>query len=555
MYPLKLLYTKEIIIFTIKQNFSSQIDIKQSLVKARKLKELTNWQLMLIGHRGMGPSSILGSHFDRSYVLPENSLGSFNCAAMLGADGIELDVFASKDNNVMVIHDNELWKNVYGNDRSGRILPRSEVQHTYMVCQKTLSELKTLSIGPDREKIPTLEEVFVLVDQINMLRGQKELPFILNIEIKDNNIIAQDLLIKKIQKHIYNHNTRISFDNIYFCSFNHQCLKELKAQARSLGIFNIKIAASIKTATLFGKENVNPDFTVKEGATYDQNGLNYLKFLIEEQDFTAYDAVLWDISKPLVQLANDGGKQLHASTSDFRLSDLNPGFALFLLRISSSSEVPIYFKSDEVSRARDILVLQAEYMEEAYKERQKMLATEAYKERQQILAIEAKNERIILLEKEDQSHFSDISLDICLERPTPYSKQLSELINKKKKLEEKFEYVSRKVSTINTKLELVNIRKEISLIEQKLSSMELKNICIDTKNDSILATGNITMTNEERCCTLTYQNNLEKRKQEIDKLLIGVGVRSISFTKKHYLRLELLEIEDQFKSMCTLKLS
>lgn len=282
--------------------------MRQSLVGARRLKELTSEKLTLIAHRGMGPSSVLGSRFGSEYVLPENSLEAFKQAGILGADGIELDIFMSKDGHIMVIHDDELWRNVYGDDRKGRALPRHETQQTYKIGQKTLAELKALSIGPNGEKIPTLEEVFALADSINAIREKEGLPpFILNIELKDETAVEQGVL-EKIQRYKEeNPGTKVGFDSICFCSFHHECLKALKTRAAALRIEDIQIAPSIKTATLFGAEQVNPDFTVKKGATYDQQGLAYLRGLVEGQGFTAYDAVLWDVYAPLIQLAKEGG--------------------------------------------------------------------------------------------------------------------------------------------------------------------------------------------------------------------------------------------------------
>ena len=116
----------------------------------------------------------------------------------------------------------------------------------------------------------------------------------------------------------------VNFENICFCSFNHEALIDLKHESESRGIEAIKIAPGIKTATLFGKENVDQKtFVVKPDATYCEEGLKYLEDLIESNKFSAYDCSLWDLGASLIELAQTGNKQIHAYTSDFREYDAN----------------------------------------------------------------------------------------------------------------------------------------------------------------------------------------------------------------------------------------
>ena len=86
---------------------------------------------LVVGHRGaMG-------------YCPENTLASFERAAQLGADWVELDVHLSRDGALVVIHDETLDRTTNG---SGP------------VRERTLSELQRLDAGQG-ERIPTLEEV------------------------------------------------------------------------------------------------------------------------------------------------------------------------------------------------------------------------------------------------------------------------------------------------------------------------------------------------------------------------------------------------------------
>jgi glycerophosphoryl diester phosphodiesterase len=87
---------------------------------------------LVIGHRGA------------SAYEPENTLRAFALAKKMGADGIELDVFRSRDGQVVVTHDENTWR------LTGQ---------KHVVRKSSLAELRRLDFGKG-EKIPTLEDVF-----------------------------------------------------------------------------------------------------------------------------------------------------------------------------------------------------------------------------------------------------------------------------------------------------------------------------------------------------------------------------------------------------------
>lgn len=100
-----------------------------------------------------GPPRII-AHRGLSGLAPENTLPAFAKAVELGVDMIELDVLASAEGGLVVIHDAELERTTDG---------RGEV------ARHTLEELATLDAGswfsPDFAgvRIPTLDEVFDLL--------------------------------------------------------------------------------------------------------------------------------------------------------------------------------------------------------------------------------------------------------------------------------------------------------------------------------------------------------------------------------------------------------
>lgn len=98
--------------------------------------------VLLIAHRG------------ESYDAPENTLASVNLAWQRNADAVEIDVHQSKDDEIVVIHDNNTRKT---SGISGE------------VRDQTLEELRILDVGKHkgdnwaRERIPTLSEVLETV--------------------------------------------------------------------------------------------------------------------------------------------------------------------------------------------------------------------------------------------------------------------------------------------------------------------------------------------------------------------------------------------------------
>lgn len=90
-------------------------------------------------HRGL---------YTKDQSVPENSLQAFSLAAAAGY-GIELDVQLSKDGQVVVFHDDDL-KRICHVDSP--------------VCEKTLEELRSLSLADSAETIPLFTEVLSLLN-------------------------------------------------------------------------------------------------------------------------------------------------------------------------------------------------------------------------------------------------------------------------------------------------------------------------------------------------------------------------------------------------------
>ncbi|WP_456367907.1 glycerophosphodiester phosphodiesterase family protein [Thermococcus sp.] len=115
---------------------------------------MVDWnKVIVLGHRGY------------SSKYPENTLLAFKKAMEAGADGVELDVWLTRDGEVVVIHDETVDRTSNG---SGK------------VKEMTLEELRELDFG-EGEKIPTLEDVFEALPE----------EAIVNVEIKDIDVVEK----------------------------------------------------------------------------------------------------------------------------------------------------------------------------------------------------------------------------------------------------------------------------------------------------------------------------------------------------------------------------
>lgn len=173
------------------------------------------------------------AHRGASAHAPENTMAAFELALSHQADGIELDVMLSKDDQVVVIHDDTVDRTT---DGSGR------------VSDMTLDELKSLDAG-DGQKIPTLIDVF---EQF----GDKCL---LNIELK-NYISIFDRLPIAVAHIVRTYHLE---DSVIISSFNPFNLPRFKRRLGGveLGLITLPDKASHWIWRLFRYDALHPHFT------------------------------------------------------------------------------------------------------------------------------------------------------------------------------------------------------------------------------------------------------------------------------------------------------
>lgn len=154
---------------------------------------------------------LIGAHRGASGYAPENTLAAFRKAIELKADFIELDVRMSKDKQLVVIHDEVLERTT--NDKG-------------VVGMKNLNDLCSLDAGSWfgesflHERIPTLEEVFLLVKDAGMP---------LAIEIKIPGLYRNISRYPDIEERVIQLIERFSYnDKVLVLSYDQQTLKEVK---------------------------------------------------------------------------------------------------------------------------------------------------------------------------------------------------------------------------------------------------------------------------------------------------------------------------------------
>ncbi len=173
------------------------------------------------------------AHRGDSLNYNENTMSAFKSAIELGADYIELDVRKTKDNKIVIAHDNSLKRILKINKK---------------ISNLTYDEILKLDNRDD--KIPLLEDAIVLA---------KENRIKLNIELKEL-IIEKNLVndvIDLLNKYHYT-------DNVVLSSFKYSYLKKAK-----------EINPKIKT--IYNMSLIDID-----ALEYDVDGFSVNKYLITE---------------------------------------------------------------------------------------------------------------------------------------------------------------------------------------------------------------------------------------------------------------------------------
>lgn len=159
----------------------------------------------------MSTKPLVWAHRGASGYAPENTLAAFQKAVDLDADGVELDIQLTKDDQIVVIHDETIDRT---SDGKG------------WVKDYTLEELRAFNYNRTKPEykhadIPTMREVFELL---------KPTKLFINIEIKTGVVFYE-----KIEEKILALTKEMGMeDRVCYSSFNHYTvtrIHELKPDA------------------------------------------------------------------------------------------------------------------------------------------------------------------------------------------------------------------------------------------------------------------------------------------------------------------------------------
>ena len=211
--------------------------------------------MILIGHRGAK------GH------LAENTLASFEKALQLNVDMIELDVFLSRDNIPVVIHDKTIDRTTSGFG---------------LVSSFSARELREFGI-------PTLQDVFQLVNnQCDINIEVKEIKAVKSIlDLIDSNIFSKDkLLISRLDWNALQE-VRFHDDEIRIGVLTETDLELAIAFAKFMQAYSIH-----PHYKLLNKENVaqmqSQNFKVFPWTVNDQTDITFVKFLNVDGIITDY---------------------------------------------------------------------------------------------------------------------------------------------------------------------------------------------------------------------------------------------------------------------------
>jgi glycerophosphoryl diester phosphodiesterase len=160
----------------------------KNYLKRRSFQLLTPHKCFIEGHRGVNK------------LEPENTLKSFAHSYQSNLDGIELDIWLTKDKIPVVIHGTE----------EGGI--EDSLNGIGKIKEMTLEELKKIKTKVGDSNVPTLEEVFQYCKN----------KLFINIELKDPEIKET---LKEVMKLVEKYDMT---NQIAFSSFNHEYAEELK---------------------------------------------------------------------------------------------------------------------------------------------------------------------------------------------------------------------------------------------------------------------------------------------------------------------------------------
>ena len=180
------------------------------------------------------------AHRGSSKYFPENTILSLKEGIKSGSNGLEIDVHKTKDNKLVVIHDEDIQRTFKGKG---------------LVKNMTLEELRSFkcrnkNFEDNLEcRIPTLSEVLDIIKDTNV---------ILNIELKTDEIHYED-----IEKDVIELVNRYGLKRqIILSSFNHESIRicrEIDSEIETGLLYYKEIENVVQYAKKLGANAIHPD--------------------------------------------------------------------------------------------------------------------------------------------------------------------------------------------------------------------------------------------------------------------------------------------------------
>ena len=224
------------------------------------------------------------SHRGESIDAPENTIAAFNLSLARDVDGMECDIHLTKDNVVVIAHDNNTGR------MGDKIL---EIE------QSTFSQLQEVNVSGAYQKVYPNERIPLFKEVLKLLKPNREF----YIELKPGDIALATAIIPIMQE------ANIPAEQIVFISFDKNMIAQVK---KDMPQYKALLLATITDATATAESLL---------ATIDELNADGL-------DLYAYEPL---ITKEFVEKIHAAGKTLAVWTVD------QPGHAQRMIDVGVDS--------------------------------------------------------------------------------------------------------------------------------------------------------------------------------------------------------------------------
>jgi len=217
------------------------------------MKTIYTIALVLFGMNLFAQNTFI-AHRGASYLAPENTVASAKMAWELGADAVEVDVYLSKDNRVMVIHDKDTKRTCTGKKNL-------EIAKTPSVLLRDLDAGSWKGDEFKGEKIPFLGEEIDLIPEgkklvIEIKCGEEVIPELIRC-IEKKGKLDQIIFIAFDWKTIVATHKAFPENKCYWLSDSKSAIKKRIPEAAAEGLAGINLNYSIidEEVMALAKEN------------------------------------------------------------------------------------------------------------------------------------------------------------------------------------------------------------------------------------------------------------------------------------------------------------